>query len=611
MARRKFIFGKALLFSGLFYFIFFTQQSCKKTDLVSSVQEEVKQERTVGEFFKLPASASPVLQRVAKELERQNGIKPFLTEFILKDGFPVWEKASIETKRLKSKANSISGFNGDGLSDTTVFIPLVINSEKYVHGFIWANVKDSILLKIYRQSDFVNFPFQTSPTQTDSTSAENFALRMMLMDYEVFGSTEFEVKDKRLFNYSSLYKDTENVIRHVKFDSTYARNNLLSNGTVISSIMRSLCVIITTTTTNYHCHGCLPGNCDECIPLCKSYTNSYQMICETWNEDEGEGWPGGGGNGGSGGGGGGGTGGSGGGGNPPCSAFGATMINGVVPINCEPGPGGNPWPPQSVQNWLDMQWVNSNISDSTADPCITNTINSLKNINPKLPALIRSFFDTVPTFRMTLKKYVNSGWDQSGNTPTPPEGAITTTNYTTNIFNVAINRYFSDCTDLGLAATIIHEALHCQLMNWYRLAYFSPDSTSIRISLATQFGYLFPPPSISASTDSMLRFIINGQNPTQHQDMILRYKNNVANALYEFALSKGINVTLQYCQDLAWTGCFDSKAFADLSTADKDRIKDRCFAEKDPYSNLTFTDNNNLTYTVNSNSYPHKGHPCH
>lgn len=314
---------------------------------------------------------------------------------------------------------------------------------------------------------------------------------------------------------------------------------------------------------------------------------------------------------GGGGSGGSGTGGGGGGNQQPCEGFGATIENSIVPINCAPGPGGNPWPTAPTQEQLDSLWMENSIKDSSIDACIANVLASLKNINVKFPPLVRGFFSVQPEFKMTLKKYVNSNWDQSGVSPAPPEGAITATNYTSNTFNVAINRYFSDCTDLGLAATLIHEALHCQLMNWYRLAYFSPDSTSIRVSLATNYGYLFPPPNIEANLDSILRVIIMGQNPSQHQDMITRYKNDVGNALYQFALSKGINVTLDYCKDLAWTGCFDSKAFSDLSSTEQDRIKDRCFAEKDPYSSLTFTDNSNNTFTVNSNNHPRKGNPCH
>ncbi len=515
--------------------------------------------------------------------------------------------------------NPTTGFDAGGLSDTTVLIPLVWNTEKYVHGFISANVADSVTLKIFRQNDYVNFPFQTSQTPTSTTSAENFALRMMLMDKDVFGHTEFEVIDKRLFNYSTVYGDTANAKKFVRFDSS-ATGNFQSNGSTVNNIMQIVCVTITTQTTTVSGNHCpypqnqcpnyytgVPGPCDNCAAVCANVSTTYNTIyhCEIWNEEEG--WPSLPGGGSTGGGGNP----TGGGGQPPCGSFGANMAEGVVPINCEPGPGGNPWPPVPTQEQLDLQWMQNNVKDSTIDPCITNAITTLKNISPKFPALIRSFFNAVPDFKMTLKKYTNSNWTNlASNSPIPPEAAITTPNYTTNVFNVAINKYYSDCTDLGLASTILHEALHCQLMNWYRLAYFSPDSTNIRISLATNYGYLFPPPLIDANTDSLLRFIINGQNPAQHQDMISRYKNDIANALYQFALAKGINIDLNYCKDLAWMGCFDSKAYLDLPQAEKDRIKDRCFAEKDPYSSLTIIIGNN-EYGVNYNNYPEKGHPCH
>lgn len=130
--------------------------SCKKTDtIVIDAKKEVINE-TPENFFKLPADASPVLQRIAKALEKQNKTKEFITAFIAKEGFPIWNKSRIE--RHKRKIN-ISSFDGDGLEDTTVYIPLVVSADQYVTGFLKATVADTIDIKIFRQNDYVNFPF--------------------------------------------------------------------------------------------------------------------------------------------------------------------------------------------------------------------------------------------------------------------------------------------------------------------------------------------------------------------------------------------------------------------------------------------------------------------
>jgi len=579
--------------------------SCKKTDsLVSAGKKEAIAE-TPENFFKIPDNASPVLKRIAKELERQNKSKEFIKAFIAKEGFPVWGKSRIERQR---KNSTISDFDGDGLEDTTVYIPLVVSADHYVTGFLKATVDDSVDIKIFRQSDYQNFPFKTPASSTTVTTAEEYAVRFMAMDNDIFGSTEFKIEDKRMFNNSTNYSDTANVQRFITL-STGGGKDGFANGTTINNYQYEVCW--TVNLFSWVCGGSFTGSANNTQTNCGWVANGNVSVCTMYETEGGGGgggtWPfppgsgGGGGNGGS--------------SNVPCMEFGASVTNSFIPIECDPI-GANPWPQQTPQSWLDNIWLTYNVKDSTVDPCIKKALDTLKSIHQKLPTLIRSFFGAGPNFEMVFKKYTNSNWNHPAWSPEPipPEGAITTQNLTTNVFNVAINRYYSDCTDLGLAATIIHEAMHCYLMNCYRLAYSSPDSTAIRIALTTEYGYLFPPPAIEANIDSVLRAIINGQLPTQHHDMILRYQNTIAAALYQFAVAKGISIDSAYCRDLSWTGCFDSKAFTNdvtLTSSDKTRIKNRCNAEKDPYASLTYYDINNVPFTVNQNDYTEKGHPCH
>ena len=193
----------------------------------------------------------------------------------------------------------------------------------------------------------------------------------------------------------------------------------------------------------------------------------------------------------------------------------------------------------------------------------------------------------LPIFSMTIKM-ANLGQGAGGST---------TVNVTTSSLEVKINSYFNNATDLSRAATIIHEAFHCQLLSWFREAIVNNDA-SRKQQLASDYGYLFSTEIISM--DSSLAYIVNGGDPTQHQDMINRYKSIIAEAIYIFAKAKSIpNVTLDYCQDLAWAGTFDSKAFANLSTTNQDRIIERVNAERDPYGN-----------NVNVNSVTPKGNIC-
>lgn len=589
--------------------------SCKKTDKLSSIK--TGDAAVTGRFFTLPDTLNTAVKRVAAELQQQNNQSGFIAALAKKEGYPVWNKAYIQTVKSRNNSFTATAANGGGGNgDTAVLIPLAVPGENHIGAFIIGTVTDAVSLKLFRQGDYAAFPLQSTNTTSGITTAEDFALKMMIMDNQVFGIKEFEIKDKRLFNPTADYKDTAGKKLIVKFgDSAIAGGN----GYTTNNILQTLCVTVYTTTRTVlgnHCRypaGHCPdyytgieGPCDNCAQVCAnvSVSTTSSVQCVSWFEHEEGEWPvfapGGGGGGGVG------T-------NPPPCPLSSYLINNAVPVGCNPNPGPNPWPvpdPPPTQEQLDVYWMNQHIKDSTNDPCVTNAVVTLKAISSKFPVLIRNFFSESPNFKMILRTHTNSNWNSNINPPVPPEGAKTTPSADSSYFNVSINKYYKDCTDLGLATTIIHEALHCQLLNWYRLAYFSPDSTNMRITLASQYGFLFPPPTIDVSTDSLLSFIIVNQNPSQHEAMINRYLDDVANALYQFAVAKNINIDINYCKDLAWSGCFDSQAYQNLPASDKNRIKKRCSAEKDPYSNLFFTDANGLDHFVNGDNYKEKGNPC-
>lgn len=222
-----------------------------------------------------------------------------------------------------------------------------------------------------------------------------------------------------------------------------------------------------------------------------------------------------------------------------------------------------------IEDLTDKQWLEEKVKDSTDNPCASDAINKLSSISDKLPELIRSFFNSDANFSMTIKMG-DLGLGAGGST---------TPNVTTNDFNVTLNSVFNDRTDLSYAATIIHEAFHCQLMSWFRET-IRDNNQTVKEQLASDYGYLFSSEMISM--DSSLAAIVNGGNPTQHQDMVNRYKDKIAEALYQFSQSKGINIDMDYCKDLAWTGTFDSRAFNNLPFNTRERILERVNAEIDP-----------------------------
>ena len=202
---------------------------------------------------------------------------------------------------------------------------------------------------------------------------------------------------------------------------------------------------------------------------------------------------------------------------------------------------------------------------------------------------MRSVFDTldVVDFNMTVK-VANLGSAIGGKT----EFNILDSN-----FNVTVNSYFDDATDLAVVGTLIHEAFHCQLLDWYRTVMLNGDTVK-RNYLALNYGYLFSKETTDYN-NHLAAIIYGAQGASQHQDIATRYRNTIGETIYQYALSKGINVSLNYCKKLAWTGCQDSKAYLDLTQQEKDELTDIINAEKDPLGN-----------NVNTSLKPFKGSPC-
>jgi len=239
------------------------------------------------------------------------------------------------------------------------------------------------------------------------------------------------------------------------------------------------------------------------------------------------------------------------------------------------------------QELVDDQWLDEHVKDSTNNPCAADAINQLSSISERLPVLIRDFFSADGNFSMTIKMADLGAGVGGGTTP----------NVATSDFDVKLNSYFDDATDLALATTVIHEAFHCQLMSWFREAVVNNDQAR-KEQLAADYGYIFSQEILNM--DSSLVAIVNGGNATQHQDIVNRYKDMIAEALFQFAQAKSINADLNYCKDLAWSGTFDSRAFQALSFNEQQRIIERVNAEKDP------TGDKGINTTIASP----KGHPC-
>ncbi len=570
--------------------------SCKKLDKLNS--NISNKEVVETKFFNIPSGTTELTKRVIDEIKKRNDKSGFVTDFSNLKGFPVWNKTVFLLGNTNHNS-SIVNSNTNNTSDSLLYIPLVTSDMEEFKGYILAKINGTNIALLSTQAkDYKNYSFSNTTGQSEATK---FALFNMKLNQMVYGDSVYDITDKRLFSTDTLHKKSNSI----KLIPTLTTTGNLASGECITAVLySSVC-----NTPNHP--NCIP-NCDHCGGnLC--YTTQGELeICGGEYEPTIQ-WPysSGGSSGGSG------TGGGGGGSSIP-EYYPCTSSSGGNPIwsnfnnlsgntNCPaPGPG-NGWVTSAeyLQTLQDIQWINQNVQDSANNPCITKVLDTFKVIRDKLPSLVRGFFGAAPNFNMTIKEYTDSNWtylSSNDPNPAPPDVGKTTPNNLDSNFKVYLNKYYANSTNLAIAATILHEAFHCQLMNWYRQADLNNDTAKKR-ELALNYGYLFRP---DFDQDNSLFLIVENSNAGQHADIILRHQNTIAEALFQFAKKNGINVSLSYCKDLSWSGCTTTPAFRGLPTNVKERIKENISAEKDPYFNLFSPTGNG----VNANQIFRKGKPC-
>lgn len=297
---------------SLFSLVF---SGCRKNDIALNAEEQQPDK----------AQLDPQVQRVFDEFEERGS--DFIQQFTDRYGQPLWSKSIVP---LHGNAHA---------SDTTVIVPVLKRGSEQVLAYLQANLSGEVALSVHTAKEYANLNFSRQAAQI--SDAEKHAVRFMLLNKKVFGSSAFRIKDARLFQVPADNDDTSRIEKTVFVNTGSA--NLTGRMAYVE-----ICVTITITTTSYHCThtgSCASGTCDGCS-LCVSSSSSSNTYCDGWWEDDGGGGGGGGTGGGDTGGGGGGGGGTGGGGNPnPCDGSGPLPLARLMPCDgTDPGGGGG-WDP--------------------------------------------------------------------------------------------------------------------------------------------------------------------------------------------------------------------------------------------------------------------------
>ena len=112
--------------------------ACKKSDFQYVSKAENKE--ITNRFFLYKENINPTVVTIINELKFQNTKTDFIRNFALKEGFAIWDKATVSTtlKRM-NKNDSTESF--DNPEDTVVFIPLVLENDNKVHSYFVIIIK--------------------------------------------------------------------------------------------------------------------------------------------------------------------------------------------------------------------------------------------------------------------------------------------------------------------------------------------------------------------------------------------------------------------------------------------------------------------------------------
>jgi hypothetical protein len=217
-------------------------------------------------------------------------------------------------------------------------------------------------------------------------------------------------------------------------------------------------------------------------------------------------------------------------------------------VNCGGGSGGFATEEQLMQTFLDR------IENLLQHQCLSDVLNLLKGLNNgKIAQIIQQFSGEIPNWNWKLQEGNVNGSDHAATAFPPISGTVTTT-FDYNKLNQA--------TELSLARTMMHEAIHA-----YLVSYFRNDQS------AANKDY---PQMLHDWRDEKYQ---QNLSIVQHNEMTRSFVGEIAASLKEFGISRGYNLSNEFYNDMAWGGLTETEAFEELDQTDKDRIMERLEAE--------------------------------
>jgi len=170
------------------------------------------------------------------------------------------------------------------------------------------------------------------------------------------------------------------------------------------------------------------------------------------------------------------------------------------------------------------------IDDSQLNPCMQTIMSDVKQLTTGVGQILTKFAGNKPGYNWTV---VDGNLPQNSNAETSPQYNFSTKTVTTSFDS----NKFGNATDLSIARTILHEAVHAYLVAW-------------EVNTPTFAGRIAAYPMLMQDYAEATV----GTNLAQHNEMIRFFVSHIAKALQEYGKQKGFNYPSQFFNDLAWGG---------------------------------------------------------
>ena len=214
-------------------------------------------------------------------------------------------------------------------------------------------------------------------------------------------------------------------------------------------------------------------------------------------------------------------------------------------------------------------------------PCQNQIVKDILTVSSPLTDLINQTFNSSEKVNV---KFSNGNLPDNDGDGLPDGNAYTNPFYSGNANNFSIsirfdNSFLETSTDLGIVAVTLHELIHAQLIQLYIKGELISTSTQYE-DLLNAFIAFYNDPNQN-TFDPLDNEIHNAMN---------NFIEQIGNSIYNYANSKNINVSAQYCINLAWGTMSGTELFQEVLTQTEQINNNNIFAyEQDNMAQATGT----------------------